>query len=68
MTGESPYEKLGSDEVVRLYKARDFPNFTGTPCDKFIQQCWNGEIASTQEAYGQIEGLLFMYVETSCIS
>jgi serine/threonine protein kinase len=57
MTGESPYEELGSDEVVRLYKAKDFPAFTESLFDKFIRQCWHGEIASAQEAHDYVKAL-----------
>lgn len=65
MIGETPYGELASDEVVRLYKAKDFPTCIGTPCDKFIQQCWQGEITSAQEAYDYITALVITWVETS---
>jgi serine/threonine protein kinase len=58
MTSESPYRRLASDEVVRLYKAKEFPTITGTPCDTFIRQCWSSEITSTQEAYDHITALV----------
>lgn len=58
MTGESPYGESDSDEVVRLYEAKEFPTITGTPCDTFIRQCWSGEITSAQEAYDYITALV----------
>jgi serine/threonine protein kinase len=67
MTGKSPYGELDSDEVVRLFKAKDFPAITGTPCDEFIQQCWNGEITSAQEAYDHINALVTMWADLPLI-
>jgi hypothetical protein len=63
-----PTKELDSDEVARSYKSGEFPSFTGTPCDEFIQRCWRGKFTSAQEAYDHITALVILYSRDPLIS
>lgn len=44
MTNSYPYEEVTSDEVEKLYEAREFPNVSDLVCGTIIQQCWHRQV------------------------
>jgi serine/threonine protein kinase len=55
ITGLYPFQEVDSDEVIKRYKAQEWPNVTGILCGEIIERCWPGEIASAQEIYDIIQ-------------
>ena len=59
MTGTSPFEKLLSNEVERLYiyKANEFPDVLDLPCGEIIKQCWLCKVGSTKQVCDSIKAI-----------
>ena len=56
-TNTYPYEEIPSDEVVKLYEVRQFPNVEDLVCGSVIQQCWLGEADSAKLVHSKLRTL-----------
>lgn len=51
MTGSYPYKEVSSDEVEKLYEARQFPDVSTISCGSIIMQCWSREVHSAKAVF-----------------
>lgn len=64
--GSSPYEEIPSDEVERLFKAKEFPDISAIPCGQTIKQCWLSQVESAQEVRAFIGNVIRKELNADC--
>lgn len=57
MCGFYPYQEVSSDEVAKLYEARQFPDVSTVIGGPIILQCWCRQVDSVQAVYDGLSAI-----------
>jgi serine/threonine protein kinase len=64
--GTSPYEETHSDEIERLFTENEFPDVSGIPCGRIIQQCWLSQVGSAAHVQAAIRDIISRTISVDC--
>lgn len=66
--GVSPYADVPCDEVERLFTRKEFPEVSGIPCGRVIEQCWLSRVDSAAEVRTAIRDIISRTVNVDFVT